>query len=329
MAPVTIGTRPAAVGQPTPRSSSQRTTPVAASSPNALPPERTTALTLSTRLSGLSRWVSRVPCAPARGETPPTASPATTTAVQPVGRSVSVKCPTRIPGTAVMVAFAAGRVCAEAGLKAVVRTFRSAVALVGRTSRSAVSTAGKPSRIAQSQTRISRDLSGIVVFMSKISPWLALCFVLSACSSPESTPATDTVPGPTPTVQRTPIGDLPDIDAEAVLAHTKVLSSDEFAGRAPGTKGEEATVNYLVEQFKKAGLKPGNADGSYLQKVPLVGITADGAPLVIRSASGAERQLKWADDVVAWTKHVADGAAIENSEMVFVGYGVVAPEFEW
>jgi Zn-dependent M28 family amino/carboxypeptidase len=165
--------------------------------------------------------------------------------------------------------------------------------------------------------------------MSKIAPWLTLCLALVACSSPESTPAADTVPGPTPTVQRTPIGELPDIDAEAVLAHTKVLSSDEFEGRAPGTKGEEATVAYLVEQFKKAGLKPGNANGSYVQKVPLVGITADGAPLVVRSASGAERQLKWADDVVAWTKHVAEGAAIENSEMVFVGYGVVAPEFDW
>ena len=52
-----------------------------------------------------------------------------------------------------------------------------------------------------------------------------------------------------------------------------MLSSDEFEGRAPGTKGEELTVNYLVDQFKKAGLKPGNTDGTYMQKVPLVGIT--------------------------------------------------------
>src|SRR5258705_12952985 len=66
---------------------------------------------------------------------------------------------------------------------------------------------------------------------------------------------------------------LPDIDAPAVLAHSKVLSSDEFEGRAPGTKGEELTVNYLVDEFKKIGLKPGNTDGTYLQKVPLVGIT--------------------------------------------------------
>ena len=115
--------------------------------------------------------------------------------------------------------------------------------------------------------------------MPKIAPALVLCLALGACSAPESTPAADTAPGPTPTIQRTPLGELPDIDADAVLAHTKILASDEYGGRGPGTKGEELTVNYLVEQFKKIGLKPGNTDGTYVQKVPLVGITADGAPL--------------------------------------------------
>src|SRR5207247_1830012 len=125
-----------------------------------------------------------------------------------------------------------------------------------------------------------------------------------------------------------PIGQLPDIDTDAVLAHTKVLSSDEFEGRAPGTKGEELTVRYLTEQFQKAGLKPGNTDGSYIQKVPLVGITPSPAPLVFKK--GAHTQtLKWKDDVVAWTKHVAPSASIENAERVFVGYGVVAPQFNW
>lgn len=165
--------------------------------------------------------------------------------------------------------------------------------------------------------------------MSKIAVFLAVSLALAACSSPDSTPASDTTPGPTPTVQRTPIGELPDIDADAVLAHTKVLSSDEYQGRGPGTKGEELTVDYLVDQFKKIGLKPGHTDGTYIQKVPLVGITADGAPLVVKGASGAEHRLKWGDDIVAWTKHVADRASIDDSEMVFVGYGVVAPEYTW
>jgi Zn-dependent M28 family amino/carboxypeptidase len=121
---------------------------------------------------------------------------------------------------------------------------------------------------------------------------------------------------------------LPDIDAAAVLAHSKVLSSDEFEGRAPGTKGEELTVKYLVDEFKKIGLKPGSTDGTYLQKVPLVGITPTPAPMVFTKGK-QQVTLKWKDDVVAWTKHVADVAIIANSDVVFVGYGVVAPEFNW
>ena len=124
------------------------------------------------------------------------------------------------------------------------------------------------------------------------------------------------------------LAQLPDVDTNAVLAHTKVLSSDEFEGRLPGTKGEELTVAYLVDQFKKAGLKPGNTDGTYVQKVPLVGITPTPAPLVFTKGS-QQLTLKWKDDVVAWTKHVADVASIEKSELVFVGYGVVAPEYKW
>jgi Zn-dependent M28 family amino/carboxypeptidase len=127
---------------------------------------------------------------------------------------------------------------------------------------------------------------------------------------------------------RVAMAQLPDVDTAAVLSHTKVLSSDEFEGRAPGTKGEELTVNYLVDQFKKIGLKPGNPDGTYVQKVPLVGITPTPAPLVF--AKGREQlALNWKDDVVAWTKHVADVASLDKSELVFVGYGVVAPEYNW
>ena len=156
----------------------------------------------------------------------------------------------------------------------------------------------------------------------------ALALTTAACSPREERPATDQVPGPTPTVQRTAIGDMPDPDMAAVLAHTKVLSSDEYQGRAPGTKGEELTVAYLTDQFRKMGLKPGNTDGTYVQKVPLVGITPTPSTLVVRKGSD-ERRLAWKDDVVAWTKHVAESATIENSELVFVGYGVVAPEYSW
>ncbi len=131
-----------------------------------------------------------------------------------------------------------------------------------------------------------------------------------------------------PPADRVAIGQLPNIDMDALLAETKRLSSDEFEGRAPGTRGEQLTVRYLADEFKKVGLKPGNTDGTYIQKVPLVGITPSPANLVFKKGSD-QLTLKWKDDVVAWSKHVADSASIDNSDVVFVGYGVVAPEFKW
>src|SRR5580765_7020335 len=147
--------------------------------------------------------------------------------------------------------------------------------------------------------------------------------LIVACAGSGSKPGSDAAGGATKPV---PMSELPDVDTDAVLAHIKVLSSDEFGGRGPGTKGEELTVSYLIDAFKKFGLKPGNPDGTFIQKVPLVGITPTPAPLTIKKG-GAAQTLKWKDDVVAWTKHVADNASLENSELVFVGYGVVAPEY--
>jgi Zn-dependent M28 family amino/carboxypeptidase len=156
--------------------------------------------------------------------------------------------------------------------------------------------------------------------------WFGLILFAVACSSGGKSPApAETAPSTSPHVA---IGQLPSIDANGLLTHTKILSSDEYEGRAPGTKGEELTVKYLSEQFKNAGLEPGNSDGTYVQKVPLVGITPTPAPLVIQKGS-EKHTLKWKDDVVAWTKHVADSARLDNSELIFVGYGVVAPEFNW
>src|SRR6185503_16834524 len=82
-----------------------------------------------------------------------------------------------------------------------------------------------------------------------------------------------------------PLAQLPTVDPNALLSHTRVLSSDEYEGRGPGTKGEELTVRYLVDQFRKLGLKPGNTDGTYVQKVPLVGITPTPAPLTFQKGS--------------------------------------------
>ena len=122
---------------------------------------------------------------------------------------------------------------------------------------------------------------------------------------------------------------FPAIDGHAVLEHTKVLASDAFEGRAPGTKGEELTVAYLIEQLRKIGLQPGNPDGTWVQKLPLVGTTVQGSPSLTFRRGPAERRLAWRDDYVAWTKRVSERTGLDASDLVFVGYGVQAPEFRW
>ncbi len=119
------------------------------------------------------------------------------------------------------------------------------------------------------------------------------------------------------------------IDTAAIMRHVRVLSHDSLLGRAPGSLGEDRTVAYLTDQFTALGLAPGNPDGSYVQKVPLVGITVDGSPTLTLRKGASTRTLRWRDDYVAWTKHVADATSLDASELVFVGYGVEAPEFNW
>ncbi len=128
---------------------------------------------------------------------------------------------------------------------------------------------------------------------------------------------------------KTEVAGFPEIDGNAVLEHTKILSSAEYEGRAPGSRGEELTVAYITEEFRKAGLKPGNPDGTWVQNVPLVGITADPDTALTFRKGAKEHKLKFKDDFVAWTKHVAESAEIADSELVFVGYGVQAPEYNW
>src|SRR5512144_1706071 len=107
---------------------------------------------------------------------------------------------------------------------------------------------------------------------------------------------------------------FPAIDGRAVLEHTKVLASDAFEGRAPGTPGEERTVAYLTEQLQKIGLQPGNPDGTWVQRIPLVGTTVQGTPPLVFREGAAERRLAWRDDYVAWTKRVVERVGLDASE---------------
>ena len=117
------------------------------------------------------------------------------------------------------------------------------------------------------------------------------------------------------------------ITSNDILQHTKVLSGDEYEGRGPGTKGEELTVKYLTEEFQKLGLKPGNTDGTYVQKVPLVGFTAQ--PHASFTAGAKTINLEFPKDYVAVSRRFVPESKVENSDIVFVGYGVVAPEYGW
>ena len=117
------------------------------------------------------------------------------------------------------------------------------------------------------------------------------------------------------------------IGANDIMQHIKVLSADEFEGRGPGTKGEELSVRYLTEQYQRLGLKPGNPDGTYVQKVPLVGFTA--APKASFTAGGKKIDLNFPTDYVAVSRRFTPESKVENSDVVFVGYGVVAPEYGW
>src|SRR5246127_1496515 len=117
------------------------------------------------------------------------------------------------------------------------------------------------------------------------------------------------------------------ITPDALLAHIKVLASDDFEGRSPGTKGEDLSVKYISDQSKKIGLKPGNPDGTYTQEVPLAGINSE--PRMSFTIGDKTIDLKYPDDFVASSARLQPEIKIEKSDLVFVGYGVVAPEYGW
>ena len=118
------------------------------------------------------------------------------------------------------------------------------------------------------------------------------------------------------------------LDETTFRRHIAALASDEFEGRKPATRGDEKTVEYIRRQFEALGLKPGNGSTFY-QSVPLVEITADPATTLTVSSASGKLSFKYREDMVVWTKRVVADAAVEASELVFVGYGIVAPEFDW
>lgn len=119
-----------------------------------------------------------------------------------------------------------------------------------------------------------------------------------------------------------------DIEEGGFRSAVRTLASDDFEGRRPGTQGETKTVAYLSDIFRKLGLQPGNHD-SFLQPVPLVELQAAGDAALSIAGRGAARTLRYGEDMVIWSARPAEATQLAHSELVFVGYGIAAPEYDW
>lgn len=121
---------------------------------------------------------------------------------------------------------------------------------------------------------------------------------------------------------------LVDVNQESIGHHIERLASDKFLGRKPFTEGEVITVNYLKDEFEKLGLSPGNGD-SFFQEVPMTEIT--GNPSEKMRIAGGDRSfdLEYLKDFVATTNKPVAEVSLKNSELVFAGFGIVAPEYGW
>ncbi|AXA84862.1 aminopeptidase [Lysobacter oculi] len=155
---------------------------------------------------------------------------------------------------------------------------------------------------------------------------LAAASALAACKP--ATPPADSAAPATPTPAASAHAFAADINAADYAELVKTLASDEFEGRGPGTPGEEKSVEYIKAQFERAGLKPGN-NGDWFQTVPMVVTEADPATTMNIDVDGKPHALKFGTDMVVGTRSGQKEVKIDGSELVFVGYGVDAPEQQW
>lgn len=147
-----------------------------------------------------------------------------------------------------------------------------------------------------------------------LSACFALVLSLASCG-----PAQDTSSGN---------GDQPLIDSATIDRHLAVLSSDEFGGRLPFSKGEELTLDYLEKELKALGLSPGNGD-AYRQEVPMVEITGFPDEKITLKTQGQDLNWTQGEQIVTYCEKAQEAASLDNSELVFAGFGIVAPEYGW
>mgnify|MGYP002338706591 CR=1 FL=1 len=147
-------------------------------------------------------------------------------------------------------------------------------------------------------------MSKIPIFM------LLLFFIFQSCTKNEVEKASQT------------------IRTKNIKRYVKEIGSDAFMGRKPFTKGEDTTLAYLKKEFQKIGLKPAN-NGSYFQEVPMVEVKVDPAKQMKFQTKNGEVNLDFKGDFVAFSRRLTDKVDLDKSELVFGGYGIVAPEYNW
>lgn len=151
---------------------------------------------------------------------------------------------------------------------------------------------------------------------------LGISLILAACgdSATDRAPAIESAPMPEPVSARDEV-------AGVLHEHIAVLASDEYEGRAPATPGGQLTIDYLIEQFSALGVEPGNGD-SYLQQVDVVEITTTIDP-TLQFSGAFDASPAYKTEMVVGSRHQNSPISVQDSEVVFVGYGIVAPERGW
>lgn len=179
---------------------------------------------------------------------------------------------------------------------------------------------------------------------SRLFTALVLALLLAACQ-PSADPETSSVSAPEqappPVAEPAPVADeataiaeLPQVPGEGIdparfSEHVRILASDEFGGRAPGTEGERLTLEYLVAQFKAMGLEPGYGE-DYLQPVPMLEVVNQGRSSLDVQFAEERMELGYPDEMIVNSLRPGDTThTVTDSELVFVGYGIVAPEYGW
>jgi Zn-dependent M28 family amino/carboxypeptidase len=118
------------------------------------------------------------------------------------------------------------------------------------------------------------------------------------------------------------------LTAESYGAYLTALAADDMEGRKPFTSGEQKTLDYLEQEFKALGVEPGNGN-SYFQEVPMVEVNTTASPRMTVKGGKRDFQLEGRNDYVIWTRRTDETVTIDPTEVVFAGFGIVAPEYNW